>query len=269
MKIAQPPDLRTELAPTQQDNGVLSATERKKLAAQFEALLVHELVKSMRSTVQPVDGNFGVSMSTDMMDQALSDAVSGRLGLGEHLMRQLDSSQQPSIHHPGTLPSRTTTEHTKTPAQTPLPAPLPSLDQITPIAARPAQALPVDGIVSSPYGHRVDPILGKAKEHHGIDIAAPQGQEIYAVRDGSVVFAGNKGGYGKTVEIKHNDGTISRYAHAHKIHVRVGDRVQAGECVADVGSTGRSSGTHLHFEIRKFGKSIDPLSYLKKAPDTP
>lgn len=261
MKIAQSPDLRAQLTQDQKPGETLSKEEREKLSAQFEALLVHELVKSMRATVDSGDSDFGVSMSMDMMDQSLSDAVAGQMGIGKHLLAQIDPETRKTI-----TPAKNVMP-VRPPLAEPSPAPskaaLPSLDQITPIHARPVDALPVDGIISSPFGERIHPITGKTKEHHGIDIAASKGQEIYAVRSGVVRFAGDKGGYGKTVEIKHQDGTVSRYAHADKIHVRVGDRIEAGECIADVGSTGHSTGPHLHFEIHKFGKPIDPTTYLK------
>lgn len=259
IKLGQSPDLRAKIQAPDQGPGQMPASERKKLAAQFESLLVHELIKSMRATVQEGSDDFGVSMSMGMMDEALSQAVAGRLGLGDSMLAQIDPGR-------GKAPRAPTFSRPPVAATTPpgpTPKRLPSLDQIAAIHARPVDALPVDGIVSSPFGERGHPISGSSKMHHGIDIAAKQGQEIYAVRGGRVIFAGPKGGYGNTVEIRHADGTTSRYAHAHKIHVLVGDRVQAGECVADVGSTGHSTGPHLHFEIRKFGKSIDPISYLK------
>lgn len=261
LKLGQTPDLRAKLQAPAQSPGDMSQAERNKLSAQFESLLVHELVKSMRATVQESSDDFGVSMSMGMMDEALSQAVAGRLGLGEHLLAQVDPSrtQRPSL---GGGSMRAMIAPSKVQPNR-APSTLPSLDQITEIYARPADALPVDGVVSSPFGERNHPISGSSKMHHGIDIAADKGQEIYAVRSGTVTFAGSKGGYGNTVEIRHADGTTSRYAHADKIHVRVGDRIQAGECVADVGSTGHSTGPHLHFEIRAFGRSIDPISYLK------
>lgn len=263
LKLGQTPDLRSQLQASATNPGQMSAAERNKLSAQFESLLVHELVKSMRATVEETSDDFGVSMSMGMMDEALSQSVAGRLGLGKHLLAQMDP-QTSATQHPPTLsapPARPKGQVLQEHVQ----HHLPSLDQITAIHARPTNALPVDGIVSSPFGERTHPISGTSKIHHGIDIAADRGEEIYAVRSGQVTFAGIKGSYGKTVEIRHADGSISRYAHADKIHVRVGDRVQAGECIADVGSTGQSTGPHLHFEIRKFGRSIDPMSYLKSS----
>lgn len=261
MELIPKPDLRARLDPQDQESGLLNKEERKRLSAQFESLLVHELVKSMRSTVDTSDSDFGVSMSTDMMDQSLSEVVAGRLGLGEHLLKQLDPSQ---IARPArNWNSGIARPRAAAPSRTEPRAKLPRLDRISLVDARPDASLPVRGTITSDFGPRIDPIHGAPKEHSGIDIAANQGEEIYAVQDGRVVFAGTKGGYGKTVEIKHKDGSISRYAHAERLHVRVGDRIEAGECIADVGSTGRSTGAHLHFEIRKYGKAVDPLEYLK------
>lgn len=285
-KLGQLPDLSAKLQIPAQRQGQANQAEHRELSAQFESLLVHELIKSMRATVQESSDDFGVSMSMGMMDEALSQALSGKFGLGEKLLAQMNPKPAELPKPPPLTPRSLRTRPTRPSSPVPkslkksaspvaaapastlsqTPKRLPSLNQITAIQARPFDALPVEGVVSSPFGERTHPISGKHKMHHGIDIAAEQGQEIYAVRAGKVIFAGRKGGYGNTVEIRHADGTTSRYAHAQKIHVLVGDRVQAGECVADVGSTGHSTGPHLHFEIRKFGKSIDPLSYLKTNP---
>lgn len=125
-------------------------------------------------------------------------------------------------------------------------------------------ALPVtNGYTSSGYGPRRDPISGKHRNHRGIDIAAPKGTEIKAFASGFVSFIGRKGGYGNTLEIQHSDSLKSRYAHLHSFNVKLGQVVRKGDKVAEVGSTGRVTGPHLHLEVWKNNKTVDPMSYLE------
>jgi murein DD-endopeptidase MepM/ murein hydrolase activator NlpD len=102
--------------------------------------------------------------------------------------------------------------------------------------------------------------------HKGIDIAAPIGTPILAAAPGVVVRSGwNSGGYGKLVEIKHTDGTITRYAHNHRLRVQAGQAVEQGQQISDMGSTGFSTGPHLHFEVHPGGKSaVNPIAFLPK-----
>jgi murein DD-endopeptidase MepM/ murein hydrolase activator NlpD len=123
---------------------------------------------------------------------------------------------------------------------------------------------PVDGgWVSSGYGLRSDPFTGQQSHHDGADIAARLGSPVYAMGDGVVSFAADKPGYGLTVEITHRSGLVTRYAHLRAILAKVGDRVQKGQTVALVGTTGRSTGPHLHFEVVKQGVSVNPAGYLQ------
>jgi peptidoglycan hydrolase FlgJ len=124
--------------------------------------------------------------------------------------------------------------------------------------------LPLRGRVSSGFGERHDPMHGRVRRHAGVDIAAPQGTPIAAAAAGKVVFAGRRGGYGNLVEIEHADGQRTRYAHAARLLVQVGDEVKPGQPIATVGSTGRSTGPHLHFEVKKDGARIDPLQAVAK-----
>ena len=110
-------------------------------------------------------------------------------------------------------------------------------------------ALPVDGTVSSPTGWWRDPITGEVRYHQGTDIAAPAGSPIKAVAGGTIIESGEKGGYGNAVVVETDDGRKMLYAHNLENHVRVGDRVRAGEILGLVGSTGRSTGPHVHFEV--------------------
>ena len=116
------------------------------------------------------------------------------------------------------------------------------------------------GNVTSDYGHRS--LRGKANFHGGIDVGAPAGTPIRSTGDGVVVASQWMRGYGNCVKVKHADGTITFYAHCKRLNVRSGQRVRAGQQVATVNSTGNSTGNHLHYEIKKDGKSIDPRKYF-------
>ncbi|MEO9826520.1 MAG: M23 family metallopeptidase [Paracoccaceae bacterium] len=105
------------------------------------------------------------------------------------------------------------------------------------------------------------------RQHEGHDYAGPTGTPIHATADGVVVHAGRQGGYGNLIKIRHDFGYETRYAHLSKIRVNVGDRVSRGERIGDMGNTGRSTGTHLHYEIRVGGKAVNPLKYIKAARD--
>ncbi|AKI98363.1 peptidoglycan-binding protein [Kosmotoga pacifica] len=122
---------------------------------------------------------------------------------------------------------------------------------------------PVYGVISSNYGWRTHPITGKLAFHTGLDIAAPMGAPIFAAATGYVVFAGLKGGYGYMVEIQHDNGMITRYAHMSHISVYVGQRVFMGSLLGRVGATGLATGPHVHFEVRDNEyRTVDPLSTL-------
>ena len=118
--------------------------------------------------------------------------------------------------------------------------------------------------LSSKFGLRKDPFTGRLRKHNGIDLAGPRGSDIMSVADGVVVFAGRKGGYGNVVEIEHSNGHVSRYAHLEKSLVKLKQFVKAGETIALLGSSGRSTGPHLHLEIIKNNKNIDPMLFLGK-----
>lgn len=117
--------------------------------------------------------------------------------------------------------------------------------------------------ITSTYGVRKDPLLGRPAMHAGIDFRVPVGVPALAAGDGVVVKAGRNGGYGLMVEIDHGDGFSTRYAHLSRIAVKEGDRIGAGGVVGESGSTGRSTGPHLHYEVRKNGEAVDPLRFLK------
>lgn len=133
-----------------------------------------------------------------------------------------------------------------------------ALDEVVMPSSRPVKL----GYVSSHFGFRRDPFNGGARLHKGMDYAGPRGTAVYAVAGGVVSFVGHKGGYGIVLEIDHGNGLMSRYAHLDQALVEAGNIIQKSDHVALLGSTGRSTGPHLHLEILQNGQAIDPQTYL-------
>ncbi len=134
------------------------------------------------------------------------------------------------------------------------------LDQQTLVKGKPIKK----GYISSYYGYRKHPIKKRSILHRGIDFVSKEGTPILAVASGIVTWSGLKGGYGKLVEVNHGDGYSTRYAHNDKVLVSVGDLVKRGDEIAEMGSTGRSTGTHVHFEVWYDGKPENPMRYLTR-----
>lgn len=121
---------------------------------------------------------------------------------------------------------------------------------------------PVRGEISSLYGLRRHPVRGIVRHHGGLDIAAPLSSPVFASADGQVTFAGGNGSYGLLVILRHEDGLFSYYGHLRTLLVDRGDWVEGGQIIALVGSSGLSTGPHLHFEVRREGSVIDPVSLI-------
>lgn len=120
------------------------------------------------------------------------------------------------------------------------------------------------GWMSSRFGRRTDPFTGKLAWHSGVDFAGKDGSDIISVGSGVVTWAGDRYGYGMMVEVNHGGGFVTRYAHAKELNVKVGDIVHKGQTIALMGSTGRSTGPHVHFEVLKHGKAVDPTRYVNR-----
>lgn len=121
------------------------------------------------------------------------------------------------------------------------------------------------GFISSVFGMRADPFTGRRSIHEGVDFAARAGTEIYAVGSGVVTYSARRGGYGNMVEISHGNGYTTRYSHNQRNIVREGDRVYKGQLIALIGSTGRATGPHLHFEVLYDGRIVNPQKYIQAA----
>ena len=121
------------------------------------------------------------------------------------------------------------------------------------------------GYLSSRYGRRTDPFSGRVAWHAGVDFAGKDGSDIVAVAAGVVTWSAERYGYGNLVEINHGNGFTTRYAHCKENLVKIGDVVKKGQLIALMGSSGRSTGPHVHFEVYKHGRAVDPASYIRRA----
>ncbi len=135
-----------------------------------------------------------------------------------------------------------------------------NLDEQTQLSGLPV----AKGWISSHFGQRNDPFTGQPAMHKGIDVAGKEGSEILAAAAGVVTYAGERSGYGEMVEISHGDGFITRYAHSKQTMVEPGEVVRKGQAIALMGSSGRSTGAHVHYEVYKHGRPVDPSSYVRR-----
>ncbi len=122
-------------------------------------------------------------------------------------------------------------------------------------------------LMSSGFGYRSDPFTGAAAMHNGLDFKGPAGTPILAAADGKVTFSGSQGGYGNCIEITHANGLVTRYAHLSRMDVSIGQQIDRGFQIGRMGSTGRSTGSHLHFEVRLNNQAINPRKFLEANPD--
>ncbi len=140
------------------------------------------------------------------------------------------------------------------------------LAQYTAYMAFPGRDPAPDARFGSPYGNRFDPFTGHLIFHPGLDMVTPTGTPIRASAGGHVIQSGERNGYGNAVDIRHGDCIVTRYGHASKLLVHVGDYVMPGQEIAEIGNTGRSTGPHLHFELVVDGAQINPKPYLRLFP---
>jgi murein DD-endopeptidase MepM/ murein hydrolase activator NlpD len=226
-----------------------------QLAQEFEAMLMLQMVRQMRQSISFDDEKeqgFGNETMTDTFDVEFSRYLAQNGGIGVGKMIQDAIAKQTG----GAAASSTG------------PSPLGAAAQAA-AAARSAAAvgspsasnltMPLDGAkTTSGFGWRNDPLGAGRKFHAGVDLRAAYGTEVAAAAPGEVTFAGDQAGYGTTVVIRHGEGLETRYAHLASTDVQVGDTVQAGQSVGRVGNSGRSTGPHLHFEVRRHGQQVDP-----------
>ena len=232
------------------------ARDAKTAAKQLEAFFLRRLLAEARPQGGGMlDGGFAGDTFKQMLDEAVADKVSaaGGLGMADLFVKQLTGTDPPapSPHGmPGGVPAGV------------LPQPGIPNELGPEVPGAPRFVLPVTGRASSGYGLRHDPIKGETINHPGFDLAAPTGTPVAAAAGGTIVHAGPAGTYGNLVTVRHDNGFETRYAHLSAVTVANGDRVEAGQQVGKVGSTGYSTGPHLHFEVRHDGKPIDPAPLL-------
>jgi murein DD-endopeptidase MepM/ murein hydrolase activator NlpD len=216
----------------------------RKACKEFESVFTYELLKSMRRTVEKCNlfhGGQGEELYESLLDQELSKNMAGigPRSLANILYLQLKKEGGAKIlKGPGAVEIR-------------------ELERL---------AAPLDaaqgGAVSSSFGWRKDPFSGEDRFHYGVDFAALEGTPVRAPLPGKVLSSEYRGGYGNLVVLDHGNGLTTLYAHNRENLVKEGDWVQQGTTLARVGSTGRSTGPHLHFEVRKDGRQIDPVAFL-------
>jgi len=271
---------------------------------EMESLFAYEMVKAMRSasgTSAAGGSGFGGDVYGTLFDMELARLLSSKgLGLQEMLLKGIGRSaytqknlenkdvsgeiapaaegfEPPPAAAPSVAPSAAASPVAPAPAASPdvaaglLSAPHTHgpLEESGPAVPAPEEGgLPIrdGGRVSSSFGYRKDPFTGAAKFHHGVDIAAAEGTEVYPAKAGEVVFSGFRKGYGNIVEVDHGDGLVTRYAHNRANRVAAGDRVGTDTVIAEVGSTGRSTGPHLHFEVHYEGRKVPPQAVFAGIP---
>ena len=232
----------------------------REASRQFEAYFVSTMLKEMRKAGGGEDGLFsGTEMETfhGLFDQEIAGRVAQGEGLGlakliERSMTEAASSRRlAGLEAYGVAGARVRRHHVPALAfpqgRDGFSWPLPDTSP---------------GRITSGFGHRADPFSGHTRDHGGLDVAAPRGTPVLAVGRGTVVRSGWSNSFGNVVEIEHADGVRTLYAHQDRLDVSVGDAVEAGEQIGAVGSTGRSTGDHLHLEVRVGGRTVDPHAFL-------
>ncbi len=235
----------------------------RELAHEFEAMFLSQMLKQMRQSMalagdEEGDG-FGKAAFTETFDTELARHISagGGIGIASVIMEAFErrSGERPEAVSPTTAPT-----------SLPVPVRRPAVPRVERPVARPDDAgEPVAlGPVSSAFGWRRDPINGQSRFHKGVDIKAAYGQAVPSVAPGRVVSAGTQGGYGLTVVVEHDSGIRTRYAHLSAVAVEPGEVVGRGQDVGRVGSSGRSTGPHLHFEVLEDGRPVNPATAMQK-----
>lgn len=231
-----------------------------KAARGLEAHFLRQILAEVREASPALDDGFAGSTFKEMFDGALADSMAsaGGIGLGKMIEKELSQAPGTAVakaqgaaasHAPGFAPAAASINDTSS-------SPIDRVQTLAPLAGLPVR--PVTGVVTSRYGARLDPIEGDARVHAGVDLRASVGTPARAAQAGVVVRAKRAGGYGNLVVVDHGGGLETRYAHLGRIDVAVGQRVDAGQPVGEVGATGRVTGPHLHFEVRRDGHTIDP-----------
>ena len=240
----------------------------KQMAQQFEALLVTQMLREMRQSMLSDDEDekgLGKDTLTDSLDIELGTVLSraGGFGLASALSKAMEQRSGPGVLQPATA----LVPNGIAPMKQPPPDVMPLAKEVseTPDLDSPTETgnLQVPhGRVSSAFGWRSDPFNGVARFHDGIDVAQAYGQDVRAAAGGLVSFAGDRGSYGTTIIVEHPGGRQTLYAHLSASDVQRGDVVDSGQIIGKSGSSGRSTGPHLHFEVLDGGRPVDPTAVV-------
>jgi murein DD-endopeptidase MepM/ murein hydrolase activator NlpD len=216
----------------------------KAVAKEMESLFVYEMLKVMReASGTSSSGSLGSDTYTSMFDMEISKVMAERgLGLADTLAKGIAANTGKTGQASVTPPLQQEQGQTQ--------PPMAVIQEVLPDVSSPR--------VSSGYGMRHDPFSGEPKFHHGLDIPAPEGTDVHPVRPGTVLFSGQQTGYGNVVIIDHGNGFTSKYAHNQENFVKEGEKVDSATVIARVGSTGKSTGPHIHFEVAYGGRNVDP-----------
>jgi len=237
--------------PNQPLNGLSTLSEpqlaqsknTREAAEQFESYLFTFMAQTMRPKSE--DGLFSsqaMQTFSDLFDQEIGKRIGEGHALG--LADQLEAAL--NAHGMATPPPM-------------MPPVTPTRGYVPGDGKHPKMG--VDGVFTSGFGPRNDPINGDPRMHKGVDLSAPMGTPIHVVRPGKVTFAGPSGGHGNFIMVDHGNGICTHYAHCSKIDVQVGDTVSENDVIGAVGSTGHSTGPHLHYEVYVNGQAVDPMKY--------
>jgi murein DD-endopeptidase MepM/ murein hydrolase activator NlpD len=232
------------------------AHQAETAAKQLEAFFLRRLLAEARPQGGMLDSGFAGDTFKQMLDEAIADKMTaaGGVGMAQLFAKQLGKSDE-------VAPPIAGAPATHDAAVSALAQPHHAAFDPSMVGA-PQFVMPVAGRPSSGYGLRTDPIHGGSVNHPGFDLAASSGTEVAAAAGGTVVHAGPAGTYGNLVTVRHDNGFETRYAHLSEVDVKVGDVVQPGTELGKVGTTGYSTGPHLHFEVRRDGAPIDPAPLL-------
>jgi murein DD-endopeptidase MepM/ murein hydrolase activator NlpD len=202
-------------------------------------------------TLYSLSREYGVPLETIIEANGIRDPSSIRAGTEIYIPTGAPAPQAPPAAPPRPTARKARPKETEKP-------PEPDVEKDETVNMM-SIAWPLEGLITARFGQR-----GQHHHHDGIDIDGVRGEEVRAVASGIVVHSGSEGKYGKTVVIDHGGGLSTLYAHASRLLVTEGDAVEQGEAIAEVGATGNAHGTHLHFEVRRDGRPVDPLPYLKQ-----
>jgi len=231
-----------------------------RVAGEFESMLLLQMLREMRKSgswkdeEEEKDG-LGAETLFDTLDMELSSYITksqGGFGLEKSLIKQVTGGPATGVNAVPRLPSLdlpTVEPDVRSRASSDAPQGTEGADPLA------------DRVETSPFGWRRDPFSGTTAYHRGVDLRAAYGEPIGAADAGTVVFAGEQGGYGQTVVVEHASGVRTRYAHLSSVTTEAGAEVKAGEAIGRAGRSGRATGTHLHFEVTQNGRPIDPHSF--------